>query len=893
MITVRRWLGNWKPARLGTLGVLAALVAFHAVNNWRWLTANVTLLGWDLPSHLGKSFLYNGMLHPFTLKALFAVVTWHPLHPPLFFLSAVPLYRLFGASVDVGTMVNVLYLAVLIGSVYGIGQRLGGRRVGLLAAFVVATFPAIYALSRLFYIELALTAMVALSVWLLLASDRFQNRTASLLFGLSLGLGLLTKYTYPVFIFAPLCLVVARSKALKGLKDRLRAGFRLDLRETLLALVIGLALAATWYLPSREVANRLILDGWLLPLWALLVATTIYLVRRQPGPDTNLLSALFLGGTIGSLWYLPRIASLRMLFQVGYGVNDPGAPSVNLAQPATYLYYLVQLINEHISLGYFAFFVLAMLGLLIFLWRKGDFWATLRRASDGWWVTFLWQAGSYLILTLSIYRQSRGIAPILPSLALLLAGGLFRLPWRKVTTLLVALVIAWGLLQFFVLSYEGPHWLAERTAFTLPVLGETGLFARGGVIQLPAAGETDRGYWVAPDILRLVDKGRRATGVEIVTLGVLVNNRYLNRDLLGLLALQGYAGIRLNDLARTHGSDSVYPQLFEQDYLVLLEGNYNLTDAAAQEALRHLEEAPGFFAATFQLARRFPLPNGDTILLYRKVWRLAPGYEVDDYRAVAQAIMALEQEGDAILLVPPEQVEALGQAYHGNLPPYLLPQERPFDSEATARALEEIAARHPLLFAVFRGEETGDAERFIEGWLNQHAYPSRAEWHGGVRLVIYGAPFGETDGTLAGVEETAHPLAVRLGEGIRLSGYSLAEEAVEPGRMVRLTLFWRAEGPVTERIAVFAHLLDDDGRLVSQQDSEPIGGSRPTTTWRTGEVLRDHIGILIPPGTASGEYRLVVGMYRPDTGQRLPVLNEEGIVVGDSVALSTIQVRLP
>jgi hypothetical protein len=127
--------------------------------------------------------------------------------------------------------------------------------------------------------------------------------------------------------------------------------------------------------------------------------------------------------------------------------------------------------------------------------------------------------------------------------------------------------------------------------------------------------------------------------------------------------------------------------------------------------------------------------------------------------------------------------------------------------------------------------------------------------------------------------------------------------------MVLLTLFWQVggmaeeaggegdpEGPVAERYTVFAHLLDEDGQLVAQQDSEPVGGSRPTTTWSLGEVIVDRLGILIPPNLNSGEYQLVVGMYRPDTGERLPVrdlgdgMNGDSIA-GDSIALDKIQVR--
>lgn len=872
-----RWLEHPWAARAATLAVLAGLVLFHAVNNWLWLTANVTLLGWDVPGHLGTSFVYNDILHPLTLKTLFEAVVWHPNRPPLLFLSAVPLYRLFGVSVDVGTMVNVFYLAVLLGAVYGIGRRLGGRRVGLLAAVVVASFPGIYATSRHFYHELALAAVVSLSVCLLLSSDGFEKRADSLLFGLSFGLGLLTTRTYLAFIFAPLGLVVVGSAALPRLIRRLRSGFRLNLRDLLLALGLGLALAAVWYLPGREIAARLPLGAWLLPLWAGLLAATIYLVRRSAGPDTNLLSALALGGTLASVWYLPRVTFVRNLLSFGFGVNDPRERSAGLDRLDTYVYFAVRLINEHLSLVTTLFLLAAVGGLFLYLRRRRHWWDALRRADRAWWATALWVAASYLVMTVSIYRKSRGIIPMLPALALILAAGLFKLPWRRVAAVLVALVLGWGLLQFFVLSYPGPHRLAEQTRFRWPVLGDSGLFAQGGTVQLPASGETDPGYWVGPDLLQRVEAGRQAAGAQTASLGVLVNNAHLNPLVLSLLTLQDYPGIRANDLSGLGPDDAVHRLLFEQDYLVWTKNDRSALGAGAAAALDRVQTELSFFLATFALDQQFAWPDGDTVLLYRKVRRLGPGYDAGDYGATAERISAWSQPADAILLVPPEQVEALGRVYSGDLPPYLLPLELPLDPQATDLALNAIVARHPMLWAVFRGEEVADPERFIEGWLNTHAYRSHSEWHHDVRLVVYGAPVSESG------DQPQHSLNVRLGAQIRLLGYSLAEDTVQPGRMVRLTLFWQAEGgPMLERLAVFAHLSDKQGRLAAQQDSEPDGGSRPTTGWTPGEVIRDPIGILLPPDIQTGEYRLTVGLYRPDTGERLTVFDLSQGVAGET-----------
>ena len=894
---MHRWFENQRLARIATLGVLVALVVFHAVNNWLWLQTNVTILGWDVPSHLGTSFIYDTILRPLSPKTLFTAVTWHPNRPPLYFLSAVPLYRLFGLSSDVGTMVNVVYLTVLFGSVYGIGRRLGGRRVGLLAAFVVATLPMVYALSRYFYLELALTAIVALSVYLLLASDGFESRATSLLFGLCFGLGLLTKRTYLAFVFAPVCVVLIRSEALASLRRRLRSGLHLEVKDVLLALGLGLALSAAWYLPGREIANHLPLGGWLVPLWAVLIAATIYFLRLQPGPDTNFLSALFLGGTLGSLWYLPRITFIERLLRFGFGVNDPWERTANLDRLDTYGYFLVQMITEHLSPVYFIFLAIAVLALLLYLWRKGDMWDTLRRASDAWWVTALWVIGSYALLTLSVYRKSRGITPVLPALALILAAGLFRLPWKRGITILVVLLVGWGLMQFVVLSFEAPHWIADRTTLTLPGLGEVGLFARGGAHLLPDDGETDRNYWVVPDIMEIVEADRLEAGTESSKLGVLVNNEHVNPDLFGLMALQGYPAIQVQNLARSGIPDSLVSHLFEYDYLVMIEENYKWIDDAAQEALRHLDESPGLFDATFELDREFPLPDGDTVLLYRKARHPVEGYDLADYQAVAQTLATTGQEADAILIVPPDQAEAIGRTYDGPLTPYLLPRGLSLEPEATAKVLEEMVARHPVVFAIFRGEQSIDPDGYIEGWLNEHTYRGQTEWHGGVRLVTFGASLADAGGSLGANDGIENSLDIRLGEQVKLLGYELGEDWVEAGRMVRLILYWETSEPLAERLTVFAHVLGSDGQLVAQQDSQPRGGSRPTSTWAVGEVIPDPIGILIPAGTPSGEYQIVVGMYHPGTGERLPVV-VDGIAVaapslegGDNINLGMIQVK--
>jgi hypothetical protein len=93
------------------------------------------------------------------------------------------------------------------------------------------------------------------------------------------------------------------------------------------------------------------------------------------------------------------------------------------------------------------------------------------------------------------------------------------------------------------------------------------------------------------------------------------------------------------------------------------------------------------------------------------------------------------------------------------------------------------------------------------------------------------------------------------------------------------------------RYTVFVHLLDADNRIVAQMDSEPLGGTHPTTEWQIGEIVRDNYGLLIAPDTPPGEYLLEVGMYYLPTLERLPVLDASGSVQDDRVVLGRIAVH--
>jgi hypothetical protein len=124
----------------------------------------------------------------------------------------------------------------------------------------------------------------------------------------------------------------------------------------------------------------------------------------------------------------------------------------------------------------------------------------------------------------------------------------------------------------------------------------------------------------------------------------------------------------------------------------------------------------------------------------------------------------------------------------------------------------------------------------------------------------------------------SHPVGASFDDQIELLGY----DATPEDREVSITLHWRSIQVPRADYTVFAHLLDSDGRVVSQHDGPPQDGAYPTSAWDAGEVVVDERILLLPPDLTPGLYSLWVGLYLPASGERLPVAGG-----GDSVKLGS------
>ncbi|MBN2592915.1 MAG: glycoside hydrolase family 16 protein [Sedimentisphaerales bacterium] len=108
-------------------------------------------------------------------------------------------------------------------------------------------------------------------------------------------------------------------------------------------------------------------------------------------------------------------------------------------------------------------------------------------------------------------------------------------------------------------------------------------------------------------------------------------------------------------------------------------------------------------------------------------------------------------------------------------------------------------------------------------------------------------------------------------------------EVVPAGAAVKMCYTWKAVKPTETPYKAFVHIIDDQRRMVLQDDHvPPVGTSTPG--WQ-GTITYER-RVVIPAGTNDGQYRIVVGLYNESgrapltAGQGAPPLGDNSYQTG-------------
>ncbi len=229
--------------------ILSFIVAVHLVTLLAWLhtdQADMMRVPDDFAHYWCLSNLHAAMaLDPWvgTLNGMRVLGSNYPLVAQL---PRAVAGLIFGPSPEVFRLANMMYLVVLLLSVYQIGRRLHGRRAGLLAAALVSLTPAAYGGMRSFGLDFPVMCLTALAVLALTRVDGFRSLRAAMVFGVCAGLAMLAKGQSALFLIWPAAWVLGRALW----QGRLARGAALwrPLAGGAAAVLTVLATTAVWWL---------------------------------------------------------------------------------------------------------------------------------------------------------------------------------------------------------------------------------------------------------------------------------------------------------------------------------------------------------------------------------------------------------------------------------------------------------------------------------------------------------------------------------------------------------------------------------------------------------------------------------------------------------------------
>ena len=139
--------------------------------------------------------------------------------------------------------------------------------------------------------------------------------------------------------------------------------------------------------------------------------------------------------------------------------------------------------------------------------------------------------------------------------------------------------------------------------------------------------------------------------------------------------------------------------------------------------------------------------------------------------------------------------------------------------------------------------------------------------------------------------DLAHPFGSTQDKQVSLTGYKIDKTEGKAGETIEVALYWRARQKMVEDYTVFVHLVDEEGTIWGQHDSQPVNGYYPTSFWDQDELVKDKHVLVVGEDALPGEYQIEVGMYRLTDGQRLPIVDQDGQALDDKVLLSKITVK--
>lgn len=297
---------------------------------------------------------------------------------------------------------SLLFITILSFSVFTIGKHLGGTLAGILAQFICLTSPIVIGSAQITMLDLPLASMVALTYALFFRSNYLKNRKLMILFGCSIGLGMLTKNSYVFFIF-PLFIIIL-AKISKQFYYTHTNNDRVKL--------------------SEKVSNLL---------------------------NSSIISA-YLALLICGIYYIPNFFNVISEFgsQNKVSLLEKDAPFYSY-KGATY--YIHALFNEQLGFFYFVLFIGSLLIMMYRIFKKKSEEPN-SELDKNIQLMFLWIFIPLVFFTFFPNNDTRFTIPVVPAIAIIIALGFTCIKNHHLKVIGIFSIIVIGIIQFVYVQWR-------------------------------------------------------------------------------------------------------------------------------------------------------------------------------------------------------------------------------------------------------------------------------------------------------------------------------------------------------------------------------------------------------------------------------------------------------
>nr|WP_242021794.1 glycosyltransferase family 39 protein [Trichocoleus sp. FACHB-90] len=426
--------------------ILGIIWLVGAVCDRIWFALDRSVPSWDQADYLTGSLNYwKALQHPQWFSGEWWESFWQLSSkvPPLTYIATAIVQNLFGTGPDSATLVNLLFSAILLASVYGLGVQLFSVQIGLWAAGLCQLLPGLYRYRLDFLLDFPLTAVVTLSFYCLTAWRSSRNTLR-----LTSPLKREGSPISPPSLLGDGVESLGQPLPRSSGSSRTAEAQRTQRREWFWAAAFGLSLGLA--LMVKQTALFFLLAP---VLW---VGAGV-IRHRAWGRLAQLVFSLLLSVLVFGPWY--RANWLLMLTSGKRATVDSaiaeGDPALNTLEAWTYYW---KILPYHVS---WPLLLVPIVGLLIYWGRAA---LSNQKAQVGnenkskiGWLAIFW-VGSYLLCSLNINKDSRYVLPYLPVVALFLAYGLTRWVgrWNYIRWGTISLAVLLMFLNWF--PEEGTIW---------------------------------------------------------------------------------------------------------------------------------------------------------------------------------------------------------------------------------------------------------------------------------------------------------------------------------------------------------------------------------------------------------------------------------------------------